>query len=669
MRILGLIGNPRPVREDPCDPFEEWDTHWYHDASAVLLRDGSVVAALEEERLTRRKHDGRFPTGAVRFCLARENLTLTDMDCIAFGERGGEGYLLDPRISADAVAALLSEELGCPRDRIPDVRLVEHHLAHAMSAYGPSGFDDALVMTADGFGDGISGTVIDVVAGDLEVLARTSPGDSLGGYYSSTLEFLGYGRSDEYKVMGLAPYGDPAVLRAVFRRTYELRPEGRVTVRPGAMDREAFAAMLRPFGPPRKRGEPVLPFHQDVAAAVQASFEEMYLHTLHHFQGVTRQRNLCLAGGTAQNCSLTGTIARSGLFERVFVQPAAYDAGLALGAALFVQHEADRRRPPPMTHVFWGTPPPEAAEIGRTLAAWAPFVEFERAPDIQERTAEALASGDVVGWVQGRSEFGPRALGNRSLLADPRPAQNKVRVNEMVKKREEFRPFAPSVTEEDAGEYFDLPAGLTRSPFMTFVVRVKEAWRGRLAAITHVDGTARVQTVSRADNEAFWKLLKAFQGRTGVPVLLNTSFNNNVEPIVDSMDDALECFLTTAIDCLVVDDFVVRRPAGAPAPPTSLVAHLRTDAVILRGVERVGGTRGRPMWRIGKKLAQLPETALSGPAFRILSADNPDGRTALELARSFGVAPAQLPELGAELERLWSARLISLRPKGLGPPA
>jgi carbamoyltransferase len=289
--------------------------------------------------------------------------------------------------------------------------------------------------------------------------------------------------------------------------------------------------------------------------------EEIVFHVVRHYRQLTRQKNLCLAGGVAHNCTLNGKLLRSGLFENIFVQPAAHDAGAALGAALYAyyQEKPKAKKLPQIEHVYWGTDIGGSQSILSQLTKWKDFVSIKKSEDICRETAELLASGNVVGWVQGRSEFGPRALGNRSILADPRPPENKDRINQMVKKREAYRPFAPSVLEEDVDEYFCVPAGQKALPFMIFIVDVKGDKCAALGAVTHVDGTARVQTVSKATNEIFWRLIDAFKAITGVPVLLNTSFNNNVEPIVDSVEDAIVCYLTTKLDYLIAGDYLVTR--------------------------------------------------------------------------------------------------------------
>jgi carbamoyltransferase len=411
----------------------------------------------------------------------------------------------------------------------------------------------------------------------------------------------------------------------------------------------------------------------DVAASLQEALERIVLHVLAHFREATGQRRLCMAGGVAQNCSMNGKVLTSGLFERVFVQPVAHDAGCALGAAL----EASRRllgdrSPAPsegaLTHLYLGSGPEEQEPLATTLASWSSWIECERVTDVHERAADLLARGHVVGWVQGRAEFGPRALGNRSILADPRPAENKDLINAMVKKREAFRPFAPAVLEEAAQEYFEVPEAADRTlPFMIFVVKVREDRRALLGATTHVDGSARVQTVSRQTNERFWMLLRAFGERTGVPVLLNTSFNNNVEPIVDSAQDALACILTTEISHLIVGDYVVTKKPRDPLACLDLVPSVpdyvrltqrwQRDAAGALVVEHAARTT------YDASFAHPLSEALFG---LLLRADN---RTPLrELLRDAPAMPSA-ESLAEELWELWSRRLTRLVPRDLVPAA
>jgi carbamoyltransferase len=393
----------------------------------------------------------------------------------------------------------------------------------------------------------------------LTTLRTYSAVQSLGELYTQIISLLGFRRFDEYKAMGLAPYGDPTVYQGLFEASYQLLPDGdyRLDLLDQWMQRLATAGLIKRA---RRRGQSFTQVHMDLAAALQKTVERIVLHILAHYQKHTGQRRLCLAGGVTHNCSATGTVLYSGLFDDVFVQPAAHDAGTALGAAIHAdRHSRCAARRSRWTHVYLGTHIGDNKAASCALERWEPFVEIEPIGPTFDNLASRLAKGVVIGWVQGHSEFGPRALGNRSILADPRPAQNKTRINAMVKKREAFRPFAPVVLSERLNDYFDVPVGYTEFPFMTFILKVKPEVQHLLGAITHVDGTARVQTVSREQNLPLWSLLRAFERETGIGMLLNTSFNNNAEPIVDTVDDAMSCFLTTGLDAVVIGNWLMTK--------------------------------------------------------------------------------------------------------------
>lgn len=629
MLTLGLSGGLSFAHEEMYDIPQSFT----HDGAAVLVEGGEIVAGIEEERLNRIKHSNKFPIEAIRFCLARRGVDIDRVDRIAFYASEeycnallGRVRLLTggalPRIDARTLlAAKLGQGFGRPIDR-DKIVFVPHHQAHAASTYLLSGFDDSLIVAIDGSGDFLSGLVA-VGSGDrIDVLSTMPESKSLGNFYVAVINLLGYGVFDEYKVMGLAPYGDPARYRAQMSALYTLLPGGDYEV---YRDRVGALAQVIEV---RRKGGPFTQQHRDVAASLQEALEAIALHVLRHQREATGKTRLCLAGGVAHNCTMNGKILYSGLFERVFVQPAAHDAGCALGAALYTNLAAgaltSRRR---LEHVFWGSDVGGEAEIGRELAGWSRFVRSERVADLPGRVADVIAAGAAVGWAQGGSEFGPRALGHRSILADPRPAANKDLVNAMVKKREAYRPFAPAVLAEDAREFFELPPGDGEFPFMIFVLKVREDKRSVLGATTHVDGTARVQTVSQRSNPRFYALLKAFKDRTGVPVLLNTSFNNNVEPIVDSAHDVVTSFLTTGLHYLAIGDyFVEKRPwtwEDLATLALEIPRHVRVDQI--------------------RRFVAMDRAA-----------------SVFELRNTYD---ARMQKAVLELEGLWSQRLVSLRPR------
>lgn len=661
MLVLGFNGTYFRPDEESVFPF-----FIAHDSSAVLLDDGEVVAAIEEERPSRIKHSSKGPFRAIQLCLDERKIALSEVDRFAF--YFSEDVPDDPasflimskgKSLREVWQAAFEKNFGVLVDPKKFV-FVKHHLAHATSAHVCAGFEESLVMTFDGNGERLSGVVARGHEGGIDVIHQYETGDwrhdsrSLGYYYWLGVRILGYGFGDEYKVMGLAPYGDPSRFRSAIQATYQLKPGGDYV-----LHLYRFAEVARQVGV-RTRGDAFTQVHKDFAASLQEGFEQIVLHAVRHFRAATGLRKLSLAGGCAHNSTMTGKLLYSGLFDEVFVQPAADDAGCALGAALHVDASlrATPRKSRPLQHVYWGTRI-EAEAIEPALSRWSELLSFEKSSDIVADAAQLLAQGAAIGWIQGRSEFGPRALGNRSILADPRPAQNKDLINALVKKREAYRPFAPAVTEECAGDYFELPAAAQKSPFMTFVVRVKEDKQQLLGAVTHVDGTARVQTVSRAQNEIFWRLLDAFGRRSGVPMLLNTSFNNNAEPIVDSIEDAIVCFLTTGLQHLIIGDFKVEKK---PVALTSVLPRLIPSLPIHLKIRHLK-QHGRDGWSDSYGITNTIDPGFA----RILPKQmydlllRADGRR--NLAHLLKECLAESEQCLLDVLELWNERLIVLRPE------
>ena len=577
----------------------------YHaDASAAAVVDGRFVAGVEEERFRRIKHWAGFPERAIRFCL--EEMTGGDLAAVTAlaVARQPRAYLARKALLALSHPRSLRRALGRARnlrqvasleERIaaalggpaPRLHAVEHHLAHVASAFYCSPFDEAMCLTVDGFGDFVS-TLMAVGRGSaIEVLGRVHFPHSLGLFYTAVTQHLGFlGFGDEYKVMGLAAYGEPSFAGPVGEMVPP-RPDGAF-----ALDLRFFRhlsegvdmtwedgspelglvytpALAELLGPPRRPGEELTQRHKDLAASLQKVYEDRFFALVNALQRRTGLKRLALAGGCAMNSLANGRLFDRTDVEEVFIQSAAGDAGTSLGAALYVHHAVlgAPRNGFVMEHSYWG-PAYGEEEIRRAIAAALPGsggqdgswgeirVETVRDEEVlAEGTAEAIARGDVVGWYQGRSEWGPRALGNRSILADPRRGDMKDILNLKIKRRESFRPFAPSVLEERTGEWFtiDYP-----DPFMIKVYPIRPERRPLVPAVTHVDGTGRLQTVSRRANPRYWKLISAFERRTGVPMVLNTSFNEN-EPIVNTPAEALDCFLRTRMDRLILGDVTLER--------------------------------------------------------------------------------------------------------------
>lgn len=671
MLILGFHGGHGRVDEDGHGGFE------LHDSAAALLDNGDVICAIEEERLNRIKHSNHFPGEAIRFCLNQSKLGLQDVDCVVtnFEESVVDfwarlNFINNPQAAGQLdgrrmIAELFAREFGV---NVADkLRFCKHHVAHAWSAYGMSGFDSSLILTLDGEGDNRSGMVLLGEGGNITELREFDIGQSLGEFYTQIIKLLGYGRFDEYKVMGLAPYGDPTTYARLFERFYRLLPDGGYELTNplswfGVFEEEGILSQAR------RKGEPFTQLHKDLAAALQLTLERIVLHILKHYRQATGQKNLCLAGGVAHNCTVNGKALYSGLFDRLFAQPAAHDAGGALGAALSVLNEGSPgRRPGKLAHLYWGTDIGNDSAIERTLEGWKEALSYEWADNIAERTAQLLAGGAVVGWVQGRSEFGPRALGNRSILADPRPPENKQLINQMVKKREGYRPFAPSVLEERVGDFFETPASQAEFPFMIFVLNVRPEARSQLGAVTHIDGTARVQTVSKATNPRYWELIHAFEKITGVPILLNTSFNNNVEPIIDSVEEAIACFLTTGIHYLVVGNYLVSKSElpAADAAWRVLAPSLPPSRKLVMRVRNLAPGRLETVWELQSTVNRF----FSQPTMQVYSDTSAllqaaDGTKSLaELLDAAGILDERrIENVMRQVLDLWEKRAVILRP-------
>ncbi len=667
MLVLGVHGSEKLEQEDDLTGYS------HHDGAAVLIRDGEVIAAIEEERLNRIKHSNCFPARSIQYCLEQGNCTLSEIDFVAtntseFHADTGARFAVmeDPRDmrppdGRSHFCSMFQKAFGIDiRDKI---YFCHHHLAHAWSAYLFSGFKTSLVFSVDGDGDGCSGMVLVAEGRQLRKLQEFKIPQSLGQMYERLMRMVGYDRFDEYKVMGLAPYGNPERFRKLFQQCYELLPNGNYRLESlmkwfGTLDTEGLTVQAR------RKGDPFLQVHKDFAAALQEMTETIAMHVLRHYRQVSGEKHLCMAGGVAHNCSMNGKILYSGLFDDIFVQPAAHDAGGALGAAMAAWYEKSAAASPTkLGHVYWGSAVGTDREIETALKRWSGFLTYERPADIVSATARLLAQGGVVGWVQGRSEFGPRALGNRSILADPRPSENKLRINEMIKKREEYRPFAPSVLQERIGDFFDVLAGQNEFPFMSFALRVRTDAQKLLGATTHVDGTARVQSVSRASNPRYWELIREFERLTGIPVLLNTSFNNNAEPIVDSVDEAIGCFLTTGIDYLVAGNYLIRKKS----PDEVRRAVLTTVPGVPLSRKLVKRTRVGEKFETAEPYFALesgksphfgtPSYEISSEMFGILQ--NADELETFEsLMGRAGISDKQAENLMSEIMELWYKRII-----------
>ncbi len=591
---------------------------YYHDSAAALLKDGEIVAAAQEERFSRKKHDARFPVNALNYCLAEAGISLAEVDRVAFYdkpflkfERLLETYLaFAPRGFKSFRMAiplwlreklfqkdLLAKEL---KKLAPEVnwldRLLfsEHHLSHAASAFFPSPFDEALVLTMDGVGEWATTSAAIGRGNGLEIFKEIHFPHSLGLLYSAFTYYLGFKvNSGEYKVMGLAPYGEPKYMQTILDHLIDLKPDGSYRLDQSYFDYSTGLTMTNArfsalFGaPPRQPDDPLTQREMDLAASVQAVTEEAVLRMTRALREETGIENLCLAGGVALNCVANGKVLRDGAFKRLWVQPAAGDAGGALGAALAVHHlTLDQPRPAStgsdrMRGAYLG-PVFEQADIEARLTAAGARFKVLADTELIETAAGLLASENVVGWFQGRMEFGPRALGGRSILGDPRAPQMQSVLNLKIKYRESFRPFAPSVLREHVADWFELDED---SPYMLMVADVAKSRRigataqeaglfgieklkvprSTIPAVTHVDYSARIQTVHANTNPRYHALISSFHAKTGCPVLINTSFNVRGEPIVCTPEDAYRCLMGTEMDALVIGNCILMKDDQDPA--------------------------------------------------------------------------------------------------------
>ena len=585
MVILGISGLDRAMAfKEACWPGldeREYRITQGHDAAAALVVDGRVVAAAAEERFDRVKHSSAFPTQAIAYCLREEQLRIEDVSGIvhAFDYAPYEKlYSMDPTtrdlyervLSKESLLSSINEHVGYfPADR---VHQVGHHLTHASGAYFTSGWDECLVVVLDAMSEAHGGTVYRARGGEFDVLCEMPANDSLGILYSLVTLHLGFEfNADEYKVMGLAPYGDAGRFRPFFEDAVELRRDGSVGVPILSLnytrdERENFTVTRRflqeHLAPSRSPDAEITDVHRDVAAALQECLSRSVLHICRHFRRATGLRQVAMAGGVALNCTAVGALMRSGAFENVHVQPGAGDDGAAVGAALHwsaVHGEvvSDRRGLPTLGPAY------SLIEVDSRLAEYADVIQvraFDSVSDTCRVASDRLLRGEVVAWFRGRMEFGPRALGNRSILGDPGRPEMRDRINASVKKRESFRPFAPAVTIEQVHRWFDVSTG-TALPYMVATVDVRSEHRESLPAVTHADGSARVQTVSAAENADFHALLVALGERTGREMVVNTSFNVKGQPIVNSPSEAVETFLDTDMDALFIENrLVTRRP-------------------------------------------------------------------------------------------------------------
>ena len=552
---------------------------FYHDAAACLLKDGVIIAAAEEERFSRKKHDANFPERAINFCLEEAGIGVNDVEYIVFYEKPILAFerIMFTHFSnwprgfgqfRQAIEAWFDKKLHIPRlirktlgykNRI---LFANHHMSHAASAFFTSPYPEAAVLTVDGVGEWATATISVGEGNTLRPIQEMRFPDSVGLFYSAITAYLGFEVNDgEYKVMGLAPYGTPRFTNVIREKLLTMFQDGSIAINRPYFSYEYGDTMMpkgvweKLFGfPIRQSGDPITQDHKDLAASAQRTLEEILISMARTARQITDKKDVCLAGGVALNCAANSILRDRRIFEGIHIFPAAGDAGGAVGAALLIWHDmlGNTRTAKELEHVSWG-PAFSNDEIGTYLKRAAiPHITLEHSA-LLERVSELLCKQKIIGWFQGRMEFGPRALGNRSILADPRSLENRERVNQLIKQREDFRPFAPAVLSEQTDKYFS-PA--EKSPFMLFTAKTI---RSDLPAVTHVDGSARVQTVTREENEMFYDLIVQFGKKTGTYVVLNTSFNVAGSPIVCTPQNAYQCFLQSGLDALVLGNFLIQR--------------------------------------------------------------------------------------------------------------
>jgi carbamoyltransferase len=567
----------------------------YHgDASAAIIKDGLLIAAVEEERFNRKKHCAGFPKLAIEYCLKAAGISASELDHIGISRDPSANLhkkvlfaltkiskmrqMITDRLANAAKVRDLKEELaqalGISKATLKaEFHNVEHHKAHLSSCFLVSGFDESAILSIDGFGDFVS-TMTGYGKGNrMEVFKQVEYPHSMGIVYTATTQYLGFPHyGDEGKVMGLAPYGQPRYIEQ-FRDIVRTEDNGQfrlnldyfrhssegveMTWDDGSptLGRTYSDKFVEVFGPARERGEALTSKHEDIAASLQARLEEIGSHILNYLFQKTGSKRLCLAGGVAFNSVMNGKILLNTPFEEIFIQPAAGDAGTAVGVCYYIHNVVlGKPRDFVMDHAYTG-PEFTNTEIERELERHELSYSTLGDKEVTQKAAQAIADGNVVGWFQGKMEFGPRALGNRSIVVDPRRAEMKDILNARIKKREAFRPFAPSILEERVGDYFEQTHPV---PSMMMVYQVKEDKRATIPAVTHVDGSGRLQTVSNKANPRYHQLISDFEQLTGVPIVLNTSFNED-EPIVCTPDDAINCFLRTKMDVLFLGNYMVKR--------------------------------------------------------------------------------------------------------------
>ncbi|MGK4006129.1 carbamoyltransferase C-terminal domain-containing protein [Sorangium sp. So ce1036] len=653
MLTLGLAGGLDPVYDCRYDAPQ----YFTYDAAAVLVEDGQVVAAIEEERLNRVRRTNKFPFDALRACLRQRGVSLGDVDRIAYYSGEEVANLLVGRLrqafpelagipdARGLLRAAIQREMRCELDPARIV-FVPHGVTHAVSAAAMSGFEQALVYVIDNEGGVFTATSDEGCRSCLTPRAELSPEKSLGELCHRTIRALGYSPFEEAEAMELAPHGDPAARRDAMRGVYTLLPDGDYEL--------AFQNLAGALSgvPGRLRGEPVEQAHRDVIAALEEAISEIVLHVLRHHRTRSGLRRLCLAGGGAQICAVNSRILASGLFDEVFVQPAAHDAGCALGAALHASDAPPRRAP--LDHVAFGTDLGTADTVLPALRRWGAFVAAERSAEPAREAAGLVAAGSAVGWANGRSELGLVALGRRVIVADPRDERRRAALN-ALKRRAPHRPLSVAMLAEDARELLVLPCPAEQLRWKSFALRARRERREALAAALHADGTVRARVVLEQADPRLFALLSAFKALTGVGALLTTSLDHGAEPPAETVDDVVALLLTSDLEVAFVGDVLVRKRSASLEDRLRMAVELPRSTQVCRARGWIDGARVGDAWELRTSHDRGLRRKISGAAYDVLA--QADG--ARSIAALCGGAGADVAD---ELWALWTERLVRLWP-------
>lgn len=657
---LGLCGGLDSVHERAFDS----PSNYSFDGAAVLLADGVVVAAVEEERVNRIKHSSKLPVESIRRCLDAAGADLIEVDRIAYytDEASANSLLTRFRLlkpgrlsNIDArtlFAQLLGHSFACQVDA-SRLCFFEHRLTHAMPAMAQSGYMRSLVYVLDNAGGVFLGSRHENGLVELEPLMMTGPEISIQRLFHAVFPFLGLDLFDEYRAMALAPHGDPTVFADIVGSTYELLPEGRYR-----LQLNRVAELIGIVEPPAADGgfEQV---HRDLASSLQHVIEDIALHVLAYHRQTTGIDRVCLAGGMAENTSMSAALAYSGLFRDVFVHPAAYDAGCALGAALLAAQQLAPLPNQRVHSVAWGTPLGAEPDLAAYLKRWRGFVHVEKPLDIAEAVANGLSDGRAIGWAQGRSEFGSHALGQRTALSDPRSLEHSTRLLTALRRSTRYRPFSLAIMEEHAGELFDLPRGPDQFRFAAVAAKATELARALVPAAIQVDGSVRLQCVSHDVLPEFWTVLQKFYERTGVPALLTASLNTEVEPTADSLEDAIVTFISSGLDSMAVGPLMVTRSTPSWEERLSLQVEIPPYIEVVR-TRRGGPTADAIRYELRTTFDPPRRQTLSSSLGELLASCAGGEPLGLALS-SFG--HSEQMKLASEMNTLWDQRLIRLLPQ------